>query len=467
MAMHQERVNRLRRWKAAFGRFIPLNISAFQAFRTSLAGVVASMVASLFAPQKQSRVALNRSGMLGFGRNTRSGRNRRAKQRSKAASSNSYETLEPRQLLAADFMVSLDTTDPANSVLTIVGDSGDNEITVDVSSGEVSIDVGSGTFTLADSTMGLGLESDGANLTLGLDTDSTTAISVDGAGGNDTLTAIGTGSIDLTFIGGDGDDIFSLQDGGVLTALNPDDSANLLSRDRLEAGGLGNRVDGAFDGASGSTIFVDGTVELEPIEPVEPILPLGGNLTLGGGENFATAGTIYIGDQYELTLDDDNEASLGSLTTVTDDGTLTADQGINLSGGDVLTGAGAVDIGTDTNDLNLDSGTVQGSLTITGDVDVDSGTLTGTTIVNGDVDLGTGLVAGNITVNGALSGPSVDDNAGTVSPGFSPGIVTAGSFVLTSADTLEIDIDGTAGAGAVGGHDQVVATDSVDISGAS
>ena len=206
---------------------------------------------------------------------------------------------------------------------------------------EFSAGIG-GTFTLDSSAGGLTITPT-EDLSILTVTGGFDSITVDGAGGDDTLTAIGTGSIDLTFIGGDGDDTFALQDGGVLAALNPaGGNANLLSGDTLSASGSGNSVDGAFVGAAGSTIFVDGAVKIEPIVAVEP---LGGDLTLGGGVNFGTTGTIYIGSDYELTLDDDNAASLGSLTTVVGGGTLTAEQGINLSSGDVLTGAGTVDVG--------------------------------------------------------------------------------------------------------------------------
>ena len=121
----------------------------------------------------------------------------------------------------------------------------------------------------------------------------------------------------------------------------------------------------------------------------------------------------------------------------------------------MLTGAGTVNVGTGPDDLNLNSGTVQGSLTINGDVDVDEGLLTGQTIVDGNVDLGEGTVAGEVTVTGALSGPSIDDNAGTISPGNSPGTITAGDLILTPADTVEIEIDGNAGAGVAVGHDVI------------
>ena len=448
MARYERRQARLARWKAAFGRFIPLTLSKFKYFWAAMTALMSRFIPTQNITRKPRKNNSTRRRQLAI------------------AGSSGYENLEPRQMLAADFLVSLD---PMTATLSIVGDSGDNQIAVDASSGTGSVEffAGSGgSFVLDDSTEGLGLEPslESSILTVigGFE-----SITVDGAGGADTLTAIGTESVDLTFIGGVGDDTFDLQDGGVLAALNPaGGNANLLSGDTLSASGSGNRVDGAFVGASSSTIFVDGTVELEP---------LGGDLTLGGGDNFATTGTIYIGDNYELTLDDPNAASLGSLTTVTEGGTLTAEQGINLSIGDVLTGAGTVDVGgagavdvTVTNDLNINSGTVDGSLTIDGDVDLDEGILTGTTTVNGNVDLGTGLVAGNVTVNGALSGPSVDDNAATISPGFSPGIVTVtGGLVLVGGDTLEIEVDGAAGAGVVGGHDQVDVTGTVDLGGAT
>jgi len=45
-------------------------------------------------------------------------------------------------------------------------------------------------------------------------------------------------------------------------------------------------------------------------------------------------------------------------------------------------------------------------------------------------------------------------------------VTVVGDFVLNSADTLAIDVDGTAGPGAVSGHDQVNVTGSVDLGGA-
>ena len=69
--------------------------------------------------------------------------------------------------------------------------------------------------------------------------------------------------------------------------------------------------------------------------------------------------------------------------------------------------------------------------------------------------MGEGTVAGEVTVTGALSGPSIADNAGTISPGNSPGTITAGDLILNSTDTVVIEIDGDAGAGVAGGHDVI------------
>ena len=62
-------------------------------------------------------------------------------------------------------------------------------------------------------------------------------------------------------------------------------------------------------------------------------------------------------------------------------------------------------------------------------------------------------------------GDSVTLN-GTVAPGLSPGALTVtGDVVLNNGDVLAIEIDGTAGVGLAGGHDQIIATGRVDLVG--
>ena len=126
MKRYDAHVARITRLRKAFPRFVPMNLSRFRAAWS----VFSSMVAGLWSGKTfwsndslASRTAMaSRRGVFGLGgkknrSKTRGGRNKRAEQRSKAASSNSYESLEPRQLLAADLLVSLDTTDPTNSCL--------------------------------------------------------------------------------------------------------------------------------------------------------------------------------------------------------------------------------------------------------------------------------------------------------------------------------------------------------------
>ena len=411
MSHFRSREQRLAKWQRIFKPFVPLTLSRFKYFWAAMTSILAGLIHTATMPtsSSSSRV-LSRAGMIrwGGGKKDRRGRKktRRAESQAQASSANTYETLEDRKLLAvSDLMIGLSGTE-----LTITDTDGiNNNLTVQVSGATTTITAtGGGAFEpgipsgLTGGTLSLG------NTVLTFDTADVSSVVVDAAGGDDILRAINVDSsdFDLTFTGGVGTDNYFLNS-STLAALDPGGS-NLLAGEILYASGSGNRVDSDFLGAAGSNIVVDGSVTTAP-----------GDLTIGdagSSSGFATLGTILVSDNYELTLLDSNQASLGSLTTVADGGTLTAVEGINLSGSDVLTGAGTVGVGTGTDDLNLDSGTVQGALTINGDVDVEDGTLTGNGVVNGDVDLGTGLVAGNITVNGALSGPSVSDNAVTISP---------------------------------------------------
>ena len=106
MARYQERQARIARWKANFGRFIPLNITRFRA----VVGMFMNVVASLCCGRTlRTRPAFaNRSGMINFGGKRKNRKSTRAK--SKQNSSSGYEALEPRQLLAGDLVqTQLDT----------------------------------------------------------------------------------------------------------------------------------------------------------------------------------------------------------------------------------------------------------------------------------------------------------------------------------------------------------------------
>ena len=87
MKRYEERKNRFARWRKAF-TFIPLNFSRFVGYVSAFFNMLATAMRD-----EQSRVAMNRSGILGSKRNRRRGK--RA-----SVSPTSYESLEDRKMLA-------------------------------------------------------------------------------------------------------------------------------------------------------------------------------------------------------------------------------------------------------------------------------------------------------------------------------------------------------------------------------
>ncbi len=103
--------------------------------------------------------------------------------------------------------------------------------------------------------------------------------------------------------------------------------------------------------------------------------------------------------------------------------------------------------------------TAVGDITVNGAINADNGTpgnvsLTSTTGNVIGTPAGIAVTASTATIDGNLT------------PGSSPGIFTvAGDAQLADASTFTIEIDGTAGAGVAGGHDQLSVTGSLDIAG--
>ena len=97
MKRYRERQDRHARYHKAF-RFVPLNFSRFK----SLVAVFFGLLSELSHAQRRS-IHFNRSGMLGFSGGKRRRKKRRKKLRSRdGGDAKSYESLEPRQLLAGD-----------------------------------------------------------------------------------------------------------------------------------------------------------------------------------------------------------------------------------------------------------------------------------------------------------------------------------------------------------------------------
>ena len=139
-----------------------------------------------------------------------------------------------------------------------------------------------------------------------------------------------------------------------------------------------------------------------------------GNVVIGDGSGtgFDHIGNLETGSN-KVTLLDSGLSPIGGLTTVAAGGELEADNGVSLSSGDEITGEGTVD---------------------------------------GNINLNSGTVSGNLTVEGELNASQA--SSGTVTPGFSPGVINVGDLTLGSTDVFVVEVDGTAGAGVSGGHDQ-------------
>ena len=90
------------------------------------------------------------------------------------------------------------------------------------------------------------------------------------------------------------------------------------------------------------------------------------------------------------------------------------------------------------------------------------GTMSIDGVVDGEfVDVRQGTLAGNGTINDSLT-----NRSGTLSPGNSIDTMTVnGELENTAAGTVLIEIDGTTGAGVVGGHDQIQVTGTASLDG--
>jgi hypothetical protein len=146
-----------------------------------------------------------------------------------------------------------------------------------------------------------------------------------------------------------------------------------------------------------------------------------GGLTLGDAAHVAGVnldGELYTNNN-TVTLDDANQAVLGSLTdvgTATLDGTLVSPNGLVLNFGRNLLGRGQVQ---------------------------SNNTLADAVIINGDVN-GDAL-ATPLVFTGYVKGVGTFNNvgfAGTFAPGLSPALLTVGNTVLLPSNVLDMEIGG-------------------------
>jgi len=199
-----------------------------------------------------------------------------------------------------------------------------------------------------------------------------------------------------------------------------------------------------------------------------------GNLTIGGVGALtgvsATDSDVTITSSSSLTVGEAVASGSGNVALTTD--TIAVNASVSGTGTLAIAPATAsrtIGLGGGSGDFNISDAEISNlqdgfsSITIgdaasgTGEVQIDTATFTDpVTIAGGTIHDhgGTDVTAPTVTLDG------------NVSPGQSPGILSvAGDVDLANGDTFTVEIDGTAGAGAVGGHDQLSATGSVDIVG--
>ena len=107
MAQYHERQERAKRWKSAFG-FLPLNFLRFASLLAAFVSSLNDSLDSLLSANRSPGAAhLNRAGEMRWGKGGKSKKRRKSSRgRAKQNTSTSYESLEPRQLLAGDISYS-------------------------------------------------------------------------------------------------------------------------------------------------------------------------------------------------------------------------------------------------------------------------------------------------------------------------------------------------------------------------
>jgi len=360
MERYQKRQQRLERFRLAMRKafsFVPMVCRGLTAMIATMSHLFAAMFP---APTRPIRTSMSRSGMFGSGRKARRQRRKNARAKAKQESASSYENLEPRQLLAADLgllagidftspdaLVQYNTTVPSAAVVAAAGnleidfnfDSGqltildtanvNNELTVASSNGTTTITAfGGGVFdvTGAQNAEGLSLSRsgglEGPYDVLTFSNQSVAALTLNGGGGEDTLVADGVGSdiesgvFDLTLIGGDGTDSYSLVRSQI-AGLNPDaDETANLNGETLTLDQSG--VNAQFDGDANSSIVV-----------VNGGSTIGDITSLTG---FNTEGSIDIGVEAGLDILDSDTAVLGASTSIADQGRLVLNESLLATG---------------------------------------------------------------------------------------------------------------------------------------
>jgi hypothetical protein len=197
--------------------------------------------------------------------------------------------------------------------------------------------------------------------------------------------------------------------------------ANLGVLTTMAAGGSLVAVNGvAFD--AGDSFQGAGTINARVAQRVGSTIMATGDLSLGSSsavDGYVGEGVLHTGTS-TVTLLDANQAVLGSLTTLgsgSTPGTLAAANGAVVDFGDNMTGVGLVSTPNNALKPFINNGVVQGT-----------------------------SAARRLTLSGYVKGVGTFDNVnftGTLSPGFSPTILSVGNIALSPASTLVMELGGT------------------------
>ncbi len=249
------------------------------------------------------------------------------------------------------------------------------------------------------------------------------------------------------------------------TTIGLGGGSGTLDLDDTELGFLTNGFSSITIGHSTSGT---GAVDVDSSTLTDPLTIVGGSIAvteLNAGSNAVTltARTGAITDGGDVGTD-----VTGGVVTLNAGGaigasgdqislaatTLVTNSTLNSSNGNQFVNeTDSVSIGA--NDLNAGSGaiTLNGGTFLT----------TATGSILSPVTVASGATLGGTGTTGTIT----TESGGNVAPGNSPGILNSGNVTLVSGSNFNVEIDGTAGAGAVGGHDQLNVTGTVNLGGAN
>jgi len=240
-------------------------------------------------------------------------------------------------LLSADDTIRFQTNDTDTGTHAINAQADDiqvNGVTLTTRgnlTGDVSVDAGGTIAASGTLDIGIGSSGTGVNLSGTLDVDSHIVNLLD---------------LDFANMG-----VTTTIDGGTLNATNG------LLLDNGEALSGNGTVAGRVVGFVGSTITADGALSL-------------GDAAIING--YSNSGTLNVGT-HDVTLLDADEALLGISTTL-NGGTLTAANGVELSGNDDISGVGTINANVTTDTGSVTPGLSPGLLNVVGDLDGEDGT---------------------------------------------------------------------------------------------